>query len=96
LALIWLSFLVVVGSGGSFVATAAPQARGVNARLVSGVTLPYGSQSSHLFADWYHFPDLDTTTAKTKWGKHALGVKTRRRKLASDQFIITRRKGKSL
>jgi uncharacterized protein YkwD len=65
LALIWLSFLVVVGSGGSFVATAAPQARGVNARLVSGVTLPYGSQSSHLFADWYHFPDLDTTTAKT-------------------------------
>jgi hypothetical protein len=30
------------------------------------------------------------------WGKHALGVKTRRRKLASDQFIITRRKGKSL
>ena len=41
LALIWLSFLVVVGSGGSFVATAAPQARGVNARLVSGVTLPY-------------------------------------------------------
>ena len=34
--------------------------------------------------------------AKTKWGKHALGVKTRRHKLASDKFIITRRKGKSL
>lgn len=34
--------------------------------------------------------------AKTKWGKHALGVKTRRRHLASDKFIIRRRKGKSL
>ncbi|MEI7512887.1 MAG: 50S ribosomal protein L2 [Candidatus Uhrbacteria bacterium] len=34
--------------------------------------------------------------AKTKWGKHALGVKTRRHKLASDKFIITRRKGKTL
>jgi large subunit ribosomal protein L2 len=34
--------------------------------------------------------------AKTKWGKHALGVKTRRRHLASDKFIIRRRKGNSL
>ena len=34
--------------------------------------------------------------AKTKWGKHALGVKTRRRHLASDKFIIRRRKGNTL
>jgi len=32
--------------------------------------------------------------AKTKWGKHALGVKTRKRHLASDKMIVTRRKGK--
>lgn len=29
---------------------------------------------------------------KTPWGKHALGVKTRRRHAASDKFIIQRRK----
>jgi ribosomal protein L2 len=34
--------------------------------------------------------------AKTKWGKHALGVKTRRAHLASDSLIIQRRKGKKL
>ena len=34
--------------------------------------------------------------AKTKWGKHALGVKTRRANLASDKLIIQRRKGKKL
>lgn len=34
--------------------------------------------------------------AKTKWGKHALGVKTRRANLSSDKLIITRRKGKKL
>ncbi|MCR4256668.1 MAG: 50S ribosomal protein L2 [Candidatus Uhrbacteria bacterium] len=34
--------------------------------------------------------------AKTKWGKHALGVKTRRANLASDSLIIQRRKGKKL
>lgn len=34
--------------------------------------------------------------AKTKWGKHAMGVKTRRKNLASDKLIIERRKGKKL
>ncbi len=34
--------------------------------------------------------------AKTPWGKHALGVKTRRRKLGSDKHIIQRRKGNTL
>ncbi|MDD5437962.1 MAG: 50S ribosomal protein L2 [Patescibacteria group bacterium] len=34
--------------------------------------------------------------AKTKWGKHAMGVKTRRTNLASDKLIIERRKGKKL
>ncbi len=29
---------------------------------------------------------------KTPWGKHALGVKTRKKKLASDKFILKRRK----
>jgi large subunit ribosomal protein L2 len=29
---------------------------------------------------------------KTKWGKHALGVKTRRKKRASSRFILQRRK----
>ena len=28
---------------------------------------------------------------KTPWGKHALGVKTRRKHLASDKFILKRR-----
>ena len=28
---------------------------------------------------------------KTKWGKHALGVKTRRKNRPSDRSIITRR-----
>lgn len=32
--------------------------------------------------------------AKTKWGKHALGVKTRRKNRASDALIISRRKTK--
>ncbi|MDQ7814520.1 MAG: 50S ribosomal protein L2 [Patescibacteria group bacterium] len=32
--------------------------------------------------------------AKTKWGKHALGVKTRRKNRPSDRLIITRRKSK--
>lgn len=31
---------------------------------------------------------------KTKWGKHALGVKTRNNKRASTQLILTRRKSK--
>lgn len=31
--------------------------------------------------------------AKTKWGKHALGVKTRRRHLSSNQHIVSRRNG---
>ncbi len=34
--------------------------------------------------------------AKTKWGKHALGVKTRRRKRSSSKLIISRRKGAKL
>lgn len=34
--------------------------------------------------------------AKTKWGKHALGVKTRRAHSASNTLIIQRRKGKKL
>ncbi len=34
--------------------------------------------------------------AKTKWGKHALGVKTRRRHLGSNNHIVTRRGGKLL
>lgn len=34
--------------------------------------------------------------AKTKWGKHAMGVKTRRKHLVSDKLIIERRKGKKL
>ncbi len=34
--------------------------------------------------------------AKTKWGKHALGVKTRRAHLASDRHILTRRRGNKL
>lgn len=34
--------------------------------------------------------------AKTKWGKHALGVKTRRRKLASNRHILKRRRGNTL
>lgn len=34
--------------------------------------------------------------AKTKWGKHALGVKTRRRHLSSNRHILTRRKGNKL
>ena len=29
---------------------------------------------------------------KTPWGKHALGVKTRKQKKPSDKFIIHRRK----
>ncbi len=33
---------------------------------------------------------------KTKWGKNAYGVKTRRGRKASNKFIITRRKGKKL
>jgi large subunit ribosomal protein L2 len=33
---------------------------------------------------------------KTKWGKNAYGVKTRRGRKASNRFIITRRKGKKL
>lgn len=31
---------------------------------------------------------------KTPWGKHALGVKTRRKKKASNKFIVSRRKKK--
>jgi large subunit ribosomal protein L2 len=34
--------------------------------------------------------------AKTKWGKHAMGVKTRRKNQASDALILERRKGKKL
>lgn len=34
--------------------------------------------------------------AKTKWGKHALGVKTRKGKLSSDRHILTRRRGNTL
>ncbi|MBM3204483.1 50S ribosomal protein L2 [Candidatus Uhrbacteria bacterium] len=34
--------------------------------------------------------------AKTKWGKHALGVKTRRKQQSSDRHILTRRHGKPL
>ena len=34
--------------------------------------------------------------AKTKWGKHAMGVKTRKRNKASNKFILTRRGGKKL
>ncbi len=34
--------------------------------------------------------------AKTKWGKHALGVKTRRAHLGSDNHILVRRNGKPL
>lgn len=30
--------------------------------------------------------------AKTKWGKHAMGVKTRKRHLSSNKFILQRRK----
>lgn len=67
-ALIVLSFVVVgvVGGGGppSAVADSQPQSRGVNARIIGSVTLPYGAQSSRIFANWYHFPALDTTTAK--------------------------------
>ena len=33
--------------------------------------------------------------AKTKWGKHAMGVKTRGRKKASNGLILTRRKGRT-
>jgi len=34
--------------------------------------------------------------AKTKWGKHAMGVKTRRKNLVSDALILQRRKGNKL
>jgi len=34
--------------------------------------------------------------AKTKWGKHAMGVKTRRHHRASDRHILLRRGGKKL
>lgn len=34
--------------------------------------------------------------AKTKWGKHALGVKTRRSNRYSDRHILTRRRGNTL
>jgi large subunit ribosomal protein L2 len=34
--------------------------------------------------------------AKTKWGKHAMGVKTRKRTKATNKFILTRRKGRKL
>jgi large subunit ribosomal protein L2 len=34
--------------------------------------------------------------AKTKWGKHALGVKTRRAKNSSDRHILVRRRGNTL
>jgi large subunit ribosomal protein L2 len=34
--------------------------------------------------------------AKTKWGKHAMGVKTRRKHLSSNALIITRRGGRKL
>lgn len=34
--------------------------------------------------------------AKTKWGKHALGVKTRSRHLASNRHIVSRRRGNIL
>ncbi len=33
--------------------------------------------------------------AKTKWGKHAMGVKTRGRKKSSNALILTRRKGRT-
>mgnify|MGYP001000045037 FL=1 len=65
--LIALSFLVVAGSvsgGVAAAATSATQARGVNARLVKSVALPYGTQMQHLFGAWYHFPDYDTTKLK--------------------------------
>ncbi len=32
--------------------------------------------------------------AKTKWGKHAMGVKTRHKNVASDNMILFRRKGR--
>ncbi len=32
--------------------------------------------------------------AKTKWGKHAMGVKTRRKNLSSDRLILERRRNK--
>jgi large subunit ribosomal protein L2 len=32
--------------------------------------------------------------AKTKWGKHAMGVKTRKRTKATNKFILSRRKGR--
>jgi large subunit ribosomal protein L2 len=32
---------------------------------------------------------------KTKWGKHALGVKTRRKNRPSDKLILQRRKNAS-
>lgn len=34
--------------------------------------------------------------AKTKWGKHAMGVKTRKRTNATNKFILSRRKGKHI
>lgn len=34
--------------------------------------------------------------AKTKWGKHALGVKTRKRHLSSSRHIVSRRRGNLL
>lgn len=34
--------------------------------------------------------------AKTKWGKHALGVKTRKAHRASNRLIVTRRRGNTL
>lgn len=34
--------------------------------------------------------------AKTKWGKHALGVKTRRANLSSNRHILVRRRGNTL
>ena len=34
--------------------------------------------------------------AKTKWGKHAMGVKTRRKHHSSDRHIVTRRRGNTL
>lgn len=37
---------------------------------------------------------IGMTHPKTKWGKHALGVKTRRKNRASDKLIIQRRKKK--
>jgi large subunit ribosomal protein L2 len=61
-----------------------PQVRG---KVMNPVDHPHGGGEGH--------NPIGMKYPKTKWGKHALGVKTRNNKKASSQLILTRRKSKN-